>query len=102
MHMRILKTYEKLQESRTAYNTIVGGIGEGCNKTTSVPQGDPLSMMVTALQMRAWLAPMKTMAVKPMILADDLHIIATGPRHLGGFMHVFDKTHLRLLDTGRI
>ena len=50
--------------------------------------------------MRAWLVQMKAMAVKPMILADDLHILATGPRRLEWFTHAFDKTHLRLLDMG--
>ena len=57
-------------------------------------------MMATALQMRAWVVQMKTMAVKPMILADDLHILATGPRHLEWFTHAFDKTHLHLMDMG--
>ena len=100
MPMRILKTYEKFQEGLTAYNTIAGGIGEGYKKPTSVPQGDPLSMMVTALQMRPWIMQMKSMAVKPRILADDLQIFATGPRHLEWFTHAFDKTHLHLQDMG--
>ena len=100
MPRRILKTYEKFQEGLTAYNTIAGGIGEGYKKPTSVPQGDPLSMMVTALQMRPWIMQMKSMAVKPRILADDLQIFATGPRHLEWFTHAFDKTHLHLQDMG--
>ena len=40
------------------------------------------------------------MAVKPRILADDLHILASGPRHLEWFTHAFDKTHLHLMDMG--
>ena len=43
---------------------------------------------------------MKSMAVKPRILADDLQIFATGPLHLEWFTHAFDKTHLHLQDMG--
>ena len=100
MPMRILKAYETSQEGLTAYNTIAGCIGEGYMTPTSVPQGDPLSMMVTALQMRPWIMQMRTMAVKPRILTDDLQMFATGPRHLEWFAHAFDKTHLHLMDMG--
>ena len=40
------------------YNTIAGGVGEPYHKPTSVPQGDPLSMMVTALLIRPWIMEM--------------------------------------------
>ena len=43
---------------------------------------------------------MRSMAVKPSIIADDLQIIATGPRRLELFEQAFDKTHEHLEDLG--
>ena len=64
----------------TVYNTIAGGVGEGYHKPASVPQGDPLSMMVTALHMRPWIMVMKAMAMETRILAVDLQLISVGPK----------------------
>ena len=43
---------------------------------------------------------MRSMAVKPRVLADDLQILATGPRHLELFEQAFDSTHEHLEDLG--
>ena len=57
-------------------------------------------MVITSLSLRAWIVKMKSMAVKPKILADDLQIIASGTRHLELFEQAFDTTHEHLEDLG--
>ena len=96
MPKRILAAYRGFQEQLQAYNTVAGGIGEGYAKPTSIPQGDPLSMMIVALLLRAWIVEMKGECVRPRVLADDLQLIAVGGDHLGTFQKAFDKTHGRL------
>ena len=76
MPRRVLAAYKGFQEQLTAYNTVAGGIGEGYAKPTSIPQGDPLSMMVVALLLRAWIVEMKAEGLKPRVLADDMQLIA--------------------------
>ena len=46
--------------------------------------------------MRACVFDMKNVGVTPRVLADDLHLIATGPRHLELFEHAFDRAHKHL------
>ena len=57
-------------------------------------------MMIVALILRAWIVQMKTMAVTPRVLADDLQLISTGTRHLENFEFAFTKTHKHLADMG--
>ena len=45
----------------TLTNIIFGGLGEAYFKPTSIPQGDPMSMMITSLLLRAWVIQMKDM-----------------------------------------
>ena len=68
-------------------------MGEAYAKPTSVPQGDPMSMMVVALLLRAWIVAMKSMGLRPRVLADDLQLIAIGKDHLKDFKEGFDATH---------
>ena len=98
---KILKAYKGFQESLKAYNTVAGGVGAAYSKPTSVPQGDPMSMMIVALLLRAWIVEMKQMNLKPRVLADDLHVIAVGYDHLGQFQKDFDKTHCHLEAMGQ-
>ena len=93
---RVLAAYKGFQEHLTAYNTVAGGIGQGYAKPTSTPQGDPLSMMIVALLLRAWIVEMKGAGLRPRVLADDLQLIAVGGDHLGDFQRGFDKTHCHL------
>ena len=81
-------------------NTIAGGLGEPYFKPTSIPQGDPFSMMITSLLLRPWVMQMKTIKVIPRILADDLQLMTTGRRHLGRFVRGFNTTHQHLEDMG--
>ena len=89
----ILNAYVGFQEVLKAYKIIAGGVGEAYMKPISVPQWDPLSMMIVALLLRAWIVEMKSMGLKPMVLADDLQLIAISPDHLDMFAKGFDKTH---------
>ena len=75
------------------YNTVAGGLGEAYTKPTSIPQGDPFSMMIVAILLRAWIMQMKSIGVQPRLLADDLQILSKGTRHLEHFTDAFDKTH---------
>ena len=97
---KVIKPYIDFQERLQAYNTIAGGIGKPFQKPASIPQCDPLSMMVVALLMRAWVLQMKSLGVKPRVLADDLQILACGEDHLEKFVHAFDMTHAHLAAMG--
>ena len=46
-------------EALVVRNTVAGGRGEPYRKPTSIPHGDPTSMVVTSLVLRAWVAQMK-------------------------------------------
>ena len=81
---------------------MAGGLGEPYSKPTSIPQGDPLSMMVTSLLLRAWVEQMRAIEVKPRILADDLQLMAMGEGHLERFKMGFDLTHIHLEDLGAL
>ena len=47
--------YIRYVDALEVRNTVAGGLGEPYKRPTSIPQGDPLSMMVTALLLRPWL-----------------------------------------------
>ena len=95
----IPKAYQNFFENMVCRNTLAGTIGQPYNKHTSIPQGDPFSMMVVALVLRPWVMEMRSYSVKPRLLADDLQVIPTGPNHLKMFQRAFDKTreHLEAL-----
>ena len=46
------------QETMKIRSTVAGGLGEEYERKTSIPQGDPYSMMMTALLMRPWMKQM--------------------------------------------
>ena len=96
----VLRAYREFQEALTIRNTVTGGLGEPYRKPTSIPQGDPISMMATSLLLRAWVVQMKLYAVKPRILADDLQLLCTGDNHLENFEYGFTKTHKHIEDLG--
>ena len=99
----LLHAYKDFQEALQVRNTVAGGVGEACKKPTSIPQGDPMSMMITSLLLRAWVMQMRDLDVLPRILADDLQLMATsedGRNHLELFKCGFDATHLHLEDLG--
>ena len=100
MPEQVLKAYEQFQEMLVCHNTLANSRGKEYKKKTSIPQGDPFSMMVVALLLRPWIEQMKSYAVRPRLLADDLQILSTGPNHLANFEFAFDKTHKHLSDMG--
>ena len=100
MPKEVVETYVKYLENLSVHNTVAGGIGEAYRRPTSIPQGDPMSMMVIALLLRAWIMQMRSLAMKPRILADDLQIISTGTRHLDHFQYAYSITHEHLDDMG--
>jgi hypothetical protein len=96
----MLRAYRSFQETMEVRNTVAGGLGSEYVRKTSIPQGDPYSMMMTALLMRPWMEQMRKAAVAPRILADDLQIFAAGPRHLENMSYAFDLTHEHMEDMG--
>ena len=82
MPEQIRSAYIRFVESLEVRNTIAGGLGRPYSKKTGIPQGDPFSMMVTALLLRPWLLEMRAFGVYPRILADDVSVVAIGEDHL--------------------
>ena len=101
MPKQLVRTYRGFLEALTVRNTVAGGLGESYTKPTSIPQGDPMSMMVTSLLLRPWVMQMeKVYNAKPRILADDLQLMCKGSGHLDAFVKAFDATHKHLEDMG--
>ena len=59
-----------------------------------------MSMLMVALLMRAWVEIMKTKAVFPSLLVDDIMIIAYGKNMLRDIKAATDATHEYLIDMG--
>ncbi len=78
MAKEILSAYKSSQEELKVRKTISGGLGSEYKRETSIPQGDPFSMMLIALLMRPWMKQMEEMEVISRILADDLFIFNAG------------------------
>ena len=96
----IAHAYRDFQEHLMVRNTIAGGLGEPYFKPTSIPQGDPFSMMITSLLLRPSVMQMKSLKVIPRILADDLQLMTTGRHHLRRFVRGFNTLHQHLEDLG--
>ena len=96
----ISEAYKKFLDKLLVYNTVAGGVGKGYHEKASIPQGDPLSMMVTALLMRPWIMEMKAMAMNTRILVGDLQLVSICPRHVANFKDAFDNTHTHLTAMG--
>ena len=61
MPAQVLSAYQRFQESVTIKNSVAGGLGQTYCKRTSIPQGDPFSMMFVALIMRPWILQMRSL-----------------------------------------
>lgn len=81
-------------------NTLAGTLGQAYERLAGIPRGDPLSMLVTALVMQAWIRQMHDRGFIPRILADDLAILVLGVEALKDFVEAFDLTHKHLMDMG--
>ena len=100
MPERILSTYIRFQEELLIQNTISGGLGKPYKRRCGIPQGDPLSMMMTALLLRPWVMLMKARHLFPSILADDILLVAKGKDMLGNFSIGLHETHEYLIMVG--
>ena len=58
-------------------------------------------MMVNGLLLRPRIEQMKSVAVEPRVLADDLQNTTTQLRRLENYVYVSDLTHARLESMGR-
>ena len=77
MPEQVLAAYERFQENLAVRNLIGGGIGKPYKKPTSIPQGCPLSMMFTSMMLAPWIDRMGELGVCPIVLADDILIVAS-------------------------
>ena len=100
MPRRIVLAYRSFQEALTVRNTVAGGMGQTYVRPTSIPQGDPMSMMITSLLLRTWVKQMQRHGVTPRILANDLQLLCKGKGHLERFTLGFNKTFQHLEDMG--
>ena len=100
MPERARGAYMRFVDDLEVRNTIAGGLGQPYSRKTSIPQGDPLSMMVTALLLRPWIAQMREMGIRPRVLADDLQLVAVGDNHLQDYTQAMDVTHRHLQEMG--
>lgn len=100
MPTRVLRAYKNFQEVLTARNAVAGHMGQEYPKPTSIPQGDPLSMMVVALIMRPWIELVKQEGVKPRVFADDIMLYAKGDGHEEALTKSYGTTHRYLEDMG--
>ena len=83
------------------YNYLAGGMGEPHKRRCGIPQGCPVSMAMVALTMRPWLIMMRTVGdITCYILADDVLILAIGPRMIGKLARALNKTHKYLKQYG--
>ena len=92
----IVTAYKSYLENLIVHNSVDGHLGEGHKHLCGIPQGCPMSMMVIALCMRPWVLKMKDMDVQPRVLADDLLVVADGPRHAVLAEAALDTTHSML------
>ena len=76
MPTKVQRAYMKYINGPSVINCIAGIVGVPFSKPTGIPQGDPFSMMVVAILLRAWVVQMKEMKVIPRLLADDLLAMA--------------------------
>ena len=100
MPEKVVGAYERFQEELTTMNTIMGGVGQPYKKPCGIPQGDPLSMMMVALLMRAWVIMMREMEAMPSLLVDDILIISKGKNVKENFEKALTATHEYLIDMG--
>ena len=87
----IRKAFDTFQESLMVHNAIAGGVGEAYGKPTSIPQGDPFSVAIASLLMRAWVIQMRKLVAQPSVRADDVQILCTGPNRLMLFGNVLPR-----------
>ena len=96
MPEQVISAYERYLEGLAVHNTVAGCIGEAYQRQESIPQGDPVSMMITSLLLRPWIMQMRMYGVKARVLADDMQLVAKGRKHLENFECAFTKTHKHL------
>ena len=100
MPHNILDAYMRFQETVETRNTIAGGIGLPYRTWTSIIQGDPFSMMASAIMMRPWAMRMYQAKVMPALYVDDILILAKGPNMLIDYAAALDMTHKYLTEMG--
>ena len=97
---RVRSTYCGFLEELTVRNTIAGGVGKRYDRKTGIPQGDPMSMMATAILLRPWVLQMRDEGVTARVLADDLQILSHGKNCAERFRRAYEQTHSHLMDMG--
>ena len=96
----VLRTYAEFLTNLVIYNALVGGLGKPRTLHCGIPQGCPLSMMIIAIMMLAWVNLMRAKGLHPRVLADDIMLLAFGEDHLRRFQSGFNATLGYIADMG--
>ncbi|MDP7068883.1 MAG: reverse transcriptase domain-containing protein, partial [Candidatus Peribacteraceae bacterium] len=100
---RILDAYMKFHSDLSVRNLLAGGYGQPYNKTCSIPQGCPWSMLFIAFLLRPIILLTEVPGtVITRILADDILLTAMGQEHIQAFANSFGLMLGFLHDMGSI
>ena len=96
MPARILKPYIGTVGNLKIRNTLAVGYGEKHTRKRGIPQGCPFPMTLTALLVRQWKLQVLRACATPRVLADDLHVVASGEKHHEKYLTAIQDTHTHL------
>jgi hypothetical protein len=100
MPSRIRGPYQRYLETLQVHNVVAEGIGHPYHRPTSIPQGDPLSMLMMAFLLLPWAKLMRSKSACPRVLADDVMIRTEGPNAELEFVDRFEETLRYMVDMG--
>ena len=100
MPTRIREPYQRYLDALKVHNVVADGLGEPYHRPTSIPQGDPLSMLMMAFLLRPWAVMMRSKGAIPRILADDVMVRTNGQNAEEEFSCRFEETLQYMIDLG--
>ena len=75
MPPKVPRAYKAYLETLIYYNVLAGGMGKPHKRKCGIPQGCPLSMLLTALFMLGWLEWCSLHSTEGRVLADDIFVL---------------------------
>ena len=65
----VLNTHRAFMDQLCIHNTTAGGVCAPCARECGIPQGCPMSMMVTSMMLAPWIHRMEAMGIDPQSLS---------------------------------
>ena len=97
----ILNAYLRFHDQLRVLNLLAGGYGKPFQKTFSIPQGCPFSMLFIAILLRPIILLTEVPGtIMARILADDVLIMGMGSNHVPVFTQAYDKLLTFIEDMG--